>query len=137
MSTVVTAYINEINGDKITLDYFDLLGGKDAEKAKVADGKCTQQEIDSNDGCFPDGTVYFRNVNPKLRTFTLSPEARVFRTTAFDKNPNGTAEILLKEIKMEYANKIYRDGQNLVYLPYKVTLNNKNEVVKLEEIFRP
>ena len=135
--TIVTAYIKEINGDKITLDYFDLLGGKDAEKAIVADGGCTQEEIDNNAGCFPNGTVYFRNKNPKLRTFTLSPETRIFRTTAFDKSSDGTAEILLKEIKMEYSNRIYRDGQNLVYLPYKITLNSKNEIVKIQEIFRP
>ncbi len=137
--TIVTAYIKEINGDKITLDYFDLLGGKNAEKAAVADGKCTQQQIDSNsnDECFPNGTVYFRNQNPKLRTFVISPDARAFRTTAFDKSSDGTEEILRKEIKMEYVNMVYQDGQGILNLPYKVTLNGKNEVVKLEEIFRP
>jgi hypothetical protein len=135
--TIVTAYIKEINGDKITLDYFDLLGGDEAKKAIVEDGKCTQQEIDSDTGCFNNGIVYFRNQNPKLRILTLSPDVRTFRTSDFSKSSDGTTEILVKELKMQYSNKIYRDGQGVVSLPYRITLNSDNEVIKIEEIFRP
>jgi hypothetical protein len=136
-SGVVTAYIKNIDGNKITLDYFDLLGGDEAKKAVVQDKRCTQKQIDDDNGCFPNGVVYFRNQNPKLRTLTISSDVQIYRTTAFDKNPNGTAEILLQEFRRQYYGDVYSDLQKFVNLPYKITLNNKGEVVKIEEIFRP
>lgn len=135
-NTIVTAYIKGINGDKITLDYFDLLGGKDAMKAIVEDKKCTQQEVDS-DRCFNNGVVYFRNQNPKLRTLTLSPETEIYRTTAFDKSPDGAAKISIQELTREYLSRIYNEGQSLITWPYRITLNSNDEVVKIEEIYRP
>lgn len=137
VATTVTAYIKNINGNKITLDYFDLLGGDEAKKAIVQDGKCTQKQIDEDTGCFNNGVVYFRNQNPKLRVLTLSPDIKVYRTTAFDKSVDGTAEILLRELRREYSGEVYSDLKKFVNLPYKVTLDGKGEVVKIEEIFRP
>jgi hypothetical protein len=136
-TTIVTAYIKNINGDKITLDYFDLLGGEEAERAVVKDGKCTQKQIDEYDGCFPNGVVYFRNQNPKLRILTLSPEIKIYRSSAFDRSADGTAEVLLQELRRQYSREVYSDLAKFVNLPYKVTLDTKGEVVRVEEIFRP
>ena len=136
-TSTITAYIKNIDGNKITLDYFDLLGGDEARKAVVQDKKCTQKQIDENDGCFPNGVVYFRNRNPKLRILTISSDIQIYRSTAFDKSSDGTAEILLQELRREYSGRVYSDLEKFVNLPYKITLNNKGEVMKIEEIFRP
>jgi hypothetical protein len=136
-TSTVTAYIKNIDGNKITLDYFDLLGGDEAKKAVVQDKKCTQKQIDEDDGCFPNGVVYFRNQNPKLRILTLSPETKIYKSSAFDKSADGTAEILLQELRREYTSKVYSDLEKFINLPYKITLNDKGEVIKIEEIFRP
>jgi hypothetical protein len=134
--TTVTANISSIEGNKITLDYFDFLVGVEAEKAVVADGVCTQKEVDDHNGCFPNGVIYFRNQNPKLRTFTLAGNAQVLTASAFEKDPDDIINISVQDLKKDYVDKRTINGER-IYMPYEVTFNNKGEVGMIEEIFRP
>lgn len=136
-TTTVTAYVASIDGNKISLDYFDALTGIEAEKAAVADGRCTQEEIDNNNGCFPNGTFYDRNVNPKLRQFTLSPSVSIITASAFEKAPDGRTNMTVSELKTKIINNKDSNGKNLMWLPFNVVINEKSEVVFMEEIFRP
>ena len=131
--SVVTAYIKAIDGNKITLDYFDLLVGADARKSIVQDGGCTQKQVDEHNGCFPNGELYFRNKNPQLRTFNLASNVQIIASTAFQKNPSGIVNLSLQELK---ADPTYVSAKGDT-APYRITLNDKNEVIKIEEIFRP
>lgn len=131
--TSVTAYITSIEGNKITLDYVDYLSGKEAEKAAIEDGRCNPEQIDSY--CFPNGTVYFRNNNPKLRTFEVSPTVQIKTATAFNRTPTGIAIISLAELKNILATQIQNETN--MYVPYTVTLSSNNQVTKIIEIFRP
>ncbi|MES2622803.1 MAG: hypothetical protein V4576_00160 [Patescibacteria group bacterium] len=116
------AKIIAIDGDKITLDYIDILSGEDAEKAKLADGHCTQKQIDEHDGCFPNGVIYDRNVNAKLRMFTIASNVELTTQFATEETP-----------KIYFANL----KSNINPSPYMVTFNDASEVVKLVEIYRP
>jgi len=123
-TTTVNAHIYSIEGNMITLDYFDPLSGEKAVDAKIADGRCTREEANKND-CLPNGR-YDRNVNQKLRTFTLSPGVKITTATAFDKNERGVIAISIQELKSQF-----------VGLPYQITLNAKGEVVIIKEMYRP
>jgi hypothetical protein len=127
----VTAYIRSIEENKIVLDYIDLLEGKNAEDAKIADGLCTLKGIEQNSDCFPNGNIYYRNVNPTLRTFTLSPNVKITTAYAFEKNPTGIATISPQELKSEYID------TEMIYIPNRITINEKGEVIVIEQIFRP
>lgn len=136
VTEAVVAYIESIEGNKITLDYFDLLEGGEAEKAAVADGKCTQREIDEQSGCFSNGTLYFRNKNPKLRTFTMAQDVEVITASAFAEDPDGIINISIQDLKKDYVDIYTPEGERL-YIPYKVRFNSEGEVSVIEEIFRP
>lgn len=125
--TVVTAYIKSIEGNKITLDYFDSLSGEKALEAKIADGKCSKAEISENN-CLPND-VYDRNINTKLRTFNLSANVNITTATAFEKDPTGIVKITLEDLKNNYISKYT--------LPYKISIDSKGEVTNIEEIYRP
>lgn len=126
----VTAYIRSIEENKIILDYIDLLEGKDAEDAKIADGLCALKRIEQHSDCFPNGNIYDRNINPTLRTFTLSPNVKITIAYAFEKNPTGIANISPQELKSEYID-------TEIYIPNRITINEKGEVVLIEQILRP
>jgi hypothetical protein len=131
----VTAYIASINDETITLDYFDLLEGKDAFEAKVADGVCTSEsaigwEQGLGSDCFTNGVVYFRNKNNMLHVFKLSPDVVIIRTSAFDRNAEtGTAEVTVGDLQ-----KLLEQSSEY---PFLVTLDSNEVVARIEEIFRP
>ncbi len=131
----VTAYITSIEGGSITLDHFDLLEGKSAFDAKVTDGECTpedalgwEQELGSP--CFPNGVVYFRNKNTKLRTYKASPNVVVVRTSAFDTSSDGTG---VAEVSLDELQRVDRYTE----LPFRITLDADGVIVRMEELFRP
>ena len=143
-NTIVTAYIKSIDANTVTLDYFDLLGGEAAEKAVVEDGYCTKEEV-ANYRCFNNGVVYFRNRNPKLRTFKLSPDVQVLSATTldghdvtFDDSGYGTTKLPLSELIKKYSEAI-SNGQEADFsnTPYLITLDGQNSVIKIRERFRP
>lgn len=119
------AYITSIEGNKITLDFFDYLTGPAAVSAATAEGKCTE------DTCLPNGDIYFKNSEVKSETFTLSPDATIVSTYAFEKSPTGEANITLSELKSEYVDK------GLDSIGNEIKFNDKNEVVYIKQIFRP
>jgi len=131
-TTIVTAHIDSIVGNNITLDYIEILGGEEAKKAKVADGLCTQIEVDEHNGCFPNGEVYDRNQNSKLRTFTWLLNIQIVTASNFKESPDGITNISMQEFQDMYM----APGPNN-NIPYRITLNSKNEVIKIEEIYRP
>ncbi len=132
--TVVTAYIDSIIENKITLDYIDVLTGEEAIEALIADGKCTR-ELENTMGCLTNG-VYDRNINTKLRTFILSPNVKIVTASAFQKSPDGVINISIQELKKDFVDIYSVDGVKLT-IPYEITLNNKSEVIFIKEIYRP
>lgn len=132
----ITAYVTSIDGGTITLDYFDLLGGEDAKKAIVSDGRCTQEEV-NEESCFNDGVVYFRNKSPQLRTFKVSSTTQIIIKSAFDKNPTGIVNISLSTFKHEYIDILDYQVTKAQSAPYVVSFNQNGEVSRVEEIFRP
>lgn len=130
---VTPAYLKSIENNKITLDYFEILYGTAAEKAAVEDGVCTQREIDEHDGCFPNGDIYDRNRNTKLRTFELSPNIIITTATAFSSTQNGIRNISVEELKKDYIRKI---GDTVTSPPYQITVKD-GLVTKIVEIYRP
>ncbi len=125
IQTDKTAYITSIEGNKITLDFFDYLTGPEAVAAATADGKCTE------DSCLPNGDMYFKNTEVKSETFTLSPDATIISTYAFEKSPTGEANITPAELKKDYVDVESNNIGN------EIKFNNKNEVVYIKQIFRP
>lgn len=119
------AYIKSIEGNKITLDFFDYMTGPTAVSAATADGKCTE------DSCLPNGDIYFKNTEIKSETFTVSPDATIISTYAFEKSPTGEANITLAELKSEYVDKGFENIGN------EIKFNDKNEVIYIKQIFRP
>ncbi len=127
-STVVTAYITNIdlnhsgfNGDplKITLDYFDILSGAEGARVLVDEGKCSKDTFDNGwSDCYPGLPFIDHNANPELRTFYVS-----FPVQVFDDRGN---TISIKELDALYID-----------VPFSVTINEKGEVSKIEQQFRP
>ena len=127
---VTTAYLFSIEGDKITLDYIEILYGEDAEKAAIKDGICEPEEI--NNGCFPNGPTYDRNINPKLRTFELAKEVKI--STAYPVGPEKAKNISIDTLKYYYISK---DENGLPYSPpFNITIKD-NVVTSIVEIYRP
>jgi hypothetical protein len=127
----VTAYITSIEKTKVTLDYIEVLSGDRAREVAVADGKCTREEIEEYN-CLPNA-IYDRNINSKLRTFTISPTVKVIISSAFEKNPTGRVNMTIQE----FIN--YNSDKDIIgsYNPYEVGFNENGEVSLLEEMFRP
>lgn len=120
-----TGYITAISDNSITIDYVDILYGEPALKAMIADGKCN--EGDTMEVCFPSVPLYDRNVNPKLRTFTLSPSVEAF--TYFE-------EPLTVEGLKEYGwSRV--DAYGRYGMLFTFTFNAAGEVTKIEGVFRP
>lgn len=130
---VTPAYIVLIEDNKVTLDYFEALSGDVAKKAAIEDGRCTQKEIDEHNGCFPNGDIYDRNKNSKLRTFELSPNVTITTASAFSTVPSGIKNISVTELKRDYIRQV--DGKT-ISPPYMVTIKN-SVVTEIVEIFRP
>ncbi|MES2014272.1 MAG: hypothetical protein V4437_00460 [Patescibacteria group bacterium] len=131
-TTTATGYIVSIDKDKVVVDYVDILYDKKALEALIADGYCakgaTQEE------CFPSVPIYDRNVNPTLRTFKMSPDVSILS----DRGMETTVDKVLLAFKVppsKFSVDKFPD-RYFGYL-YEITLNSKNEVSKIEGIFRP
>lgn len=98
-----TAYTVAINDNTITLDYFDIFSGEEAKKMMVADGECTQEQLVDENICFPNGVIYFRNINPKLRTFKLASNT-IITVTDQKEDIIGTKQITVQDFKRDYSN---------------------------------
>jgi hypothetical protein len=138
-TTTVTAYIVSINGNKITLDYVDVLSGKEACKKSILDG-LIQKSLDS---CIDDSTYYPRNVNTKLRTFPLSKNVKIFD----GRNRVLTLNILTSSSSL-YISKIYKKdtdstvgrGKNLEKRYgsiFTISFDAKGQVINMAEHFSP
>jgi hypothetical protein len=133
-STIVTVYISAIdlnhsgvNGDpvKITLDYFDVISGEEGARILVNEGKCSKEIFDEDwGGCYISLGFIDHNVNPKLRTFNVAVPYQVF-----DDREN---TISLKELETLLAT-----TRQFANIPFSITLNEKGEVSKIEQQFRP
>lgn len=121
--TTVTAYIASITENEVVLDYVDVYGGDEALEKLIADGFCSSEEDCPSWG----PAIYDRNVNPKLRTFTLSPNMEIFIRGEL------TSMEALKESNVYI---VYDDGGTVGILQ-EITIDDKNEVIKIRNIFRP
>lgn len=132
-NVVTTAYIISLDGNKITLDYFDVLTGEDAERAAIEDGVCTLEQI--NNGCFPNGPIYDRNINPKLRVFEVAQDFKMFGLFPLD--PEKSTELpvyTLEDLEDFSFNK--GSDENPYYFPYTVVIED-NIVVSATGLYRP
>lgn len=114
-SKVVTAYIAEVSGDLIALDYIAIYRDDDAVPQMIRDGLCAASEPQK---CRLDNGVYYQNTDPALHWFTLFP----------------TADIQTWTGSKEYLAHIKRRAPSET--PYSITLNNHNQVIKIKEIYK-
>jgi hypothetical protein len=131
-TTTVTAYVTSINGDKITLDYVDVYYGKVAQEKRIEDGECNDCTVDE----VPYHSVYYRNKNSQLRTFTVSQDVIVLdprnRTTTLGYISDQGLSWLAKDKFSKNPNLEYRQGRVFAF-----TFNGKGEVFSIRDLSTP
>ncbi len=132
-NTTVPAYIASINGDQITLDYFEIYTGVGAKNKMIVDGFC---KINEDCNVFP---AYYRNINNQLRTFTVAKDVMISdarrRKISFNEF-SSYSDVISKLVKDGPYSKDPSFEQR-VGLKYMFTFNSKGEVSQIREIFNP
>jgi len=116
----------------LDIDYVQYLSGEEAIKAMKEDGKCPADIYPDPTQCIPNG-YYIRNQNPKIRTFEISKDAEISRTTAFEYSSSGIKIINYNEFKNLFA---ARDSYFKSTIPFHIEILN-DVVVKITEQFIP
>jgi hypothetical protein len=113
------AYLKTIDAARrtITVDVVQYFEGKAKEKAMREDG-ASQDAIETMD-------FYFRNTNPRLRTLTVAPDARI--SSGLYKDKPKTVE--LDELESQRPDPAIADW------PFKLILQG-GKVARMDEIFQ-
>lgn len=111
----MTVYIHEVSGDTIAVDNIAIYEGNLAITQMVRDGLCPASETKK---CNLEDGIYYRNTDPTLTWFTLASDVEVLKWTG----------------SIEYIANIKRDSPSNT--PYRITLNNYNQVIKIQEIYK-
>jgi hypothetical protein len=111
----VTAFITEVSGDIVALDYISIHKGDTALPQMIRDGLCTEYDKHK---CNLDDGVYYQNNDPTIHWFTLFPTAEFQTWTGGE----------------EYLSNIKRTSPSNT--PYKVTLNEHNQITNIKEIYK-
>ena len=110
----------DVAQSQLTLDKVDWFRGADAEQACAVDGVPDGRRLDG--WC---SVYYYRNVNPKLRVVSVSPDA-VITTLA------GTTPV--SEDLQSLADRV--GSQAGEYHPYRITVTD-GAIVELTQIYQP
>lgn len=115
----------------LNIDYIQWLTGSAAEKAMREDGQCSK-----TGECIVFDDYYIRNQNPILRTFEISPEAKIVMQT-YNAEQTGivgnSQEITLDQFKNIYSS---NSQLGLRDVPYIVEISNQ-QIVKITEQYIP
>lgn len=110
----------DVARSELTLDKVDWFWGADAEQACAVDSVSDEAHLDG--WC---SVYYFRNVNPKLRVVSVSPDAAI--TTL-----EGTTPV--SEDLQALADRAGTPGGE--YHPYRITVTD-GAIVELTQIYQP
>ncbi len=130
--TTTRAYIVNIKGDTITLDYVDFYQGEEAQEKLIEDGECEKPA-----DCPASLTsYYYRNKNSQERTFTLSQDivirdSRNRPQTVDYISSNGLSRLAKNEFSKN-PNLEYRQGRVFMF-----TFNSKGEVSSIKDLSIP
>lgn len=114
--TTLTVYITEATLEYISVDNIAIYKDDAAVTQMIADGLCPAAEPQK---CRLESGVYYRNTDPSIRSYALSPSVQVETWT-------GT-EYPLSQLVNKPANKT----------PYTITINNYGIITHIKEIYRP
>jgi len=115
----------------LDLDDIEWLTGEEAQKAKLEDGGCEQ-----NEECLIENDYYVRNKDKKLKTLEISPEASIFMQT-FNMEKEGIVwnrEVefdLFKNLFLSASQNRYKDG-----IPFVVKIDGET-ITKITEQYMP
>ena len=110
----------DVAQSQLTLDKVDWFRGADAEQACAVDGVPDGRRLDG--WC---SVYYYRNVNPKLRVVSVSPDAAI--TTLAGTTP-------VSEDLQALADRV--GSQAGEYHPYRITVTD-GAIVELTQIYQP
>jgi len=114
----------------LSIDYIQWLTGAEAEKAMREDGQCPK-----TGECIVFDDYYIRNVNPLIRTFEVSPDAKITMQT-YDMEETGLIhpqEISFAQFSWIFAPKV---NSRLKDVPYIVEISSK-KITKINEQYIP
>ncbi|MFA6194094.1 MAG: hypothetical protein WC726_04495 [Parcubacteria group bacterium] len=115
----------------INIDYIQWLTGDTAEKALREDGQCPK-----SGECIVYDDYYIRNQNPLIRTFELSPDAKIVMQT-YSAEQTGIVmnneEITFDQFKNIFSSAAW---SHLKDVPYIVEISNQ-QIVKITEQYIP
>jgi hypothetical protein len=113
--TVLTAYVTAATNDTVSLDNIAIYEGDAAVKQMAADGLCDAAKPRT---CTLDDGYYYRNTDPTLKTYPLSPNVYILTWTGGD--------YPLSKLKSHSPSTT----------PYSVTIDNTGKVIIIKEIYK-
>lgn len=117
----------------LNIDYIQWLTGDAAEKALREDGQCPK-----SGECIVYDDYYIRNQNPLIRTYELSPDAKIVMQT-YSAEQTGIV-MNNEEITFDQFKNIFSSGSesdfHLKDVPYIVEISNQ-QIVKITEQYIP
>ena len=114
----ITAVYDKNGKRYLDIDYIQWLTGDDAKKAMVEDGLC-ENEAD----CVVTNDYHIKNQNPKIRTFEISPQAKIY-TQTLDLETTGInwdQEITYDRFKGLFEADVIERQK---YLPYHISIGD-------------
>lgn len=119
------------------IDYIQWFVGEAAIPEIKKDGKCAEWGEDVQN-CYPISGFYIRNVNPKIRTFEISPDTEVYMTTY---PLSETGEEFGGKITYEEFKRLFNVGSDDQYdylksEPYYIIIDH-DKVIIIAEQFVP
>jgi len=127
----IKAVYEKKNKRYLDLDDIEWLTGEEAQKAKLEDGGCEQ-----NEECLIENDYYIRNKDKKLKTLEISPEALIFMQT-FNMEKEGIVwnrEVefdLFKNLFLSVSQNRYKDS-----IPFVVKIDD-GTIAKITEQYMP
>jgi len=103
----------------LDIDYIQWLAGEEAKQAMVEDGLC---ENEAN--CIVTNDYHIKNQNPKIRTFEISTEAKIYAQTLDLETVgiNWDQEITYERFKGLFAADVVERQQ---YIPYHISIGDE------------
>jgi hypothetical protein len=118
----------------LDIDYIQWLSGDAAEKAMREDGECPK-----TGECIVYDGYYIRNQNPLIRTFEISPDAKIVMQT-YSAEQTGIVmnneEITFDQFKNIFSSGSSESDFHLKDVPYIVEISNQ-QIVKITEQYIP
>lgn len=113
--TVLTVYITSVTNENISLDNIAIYEGDAAVKQMAADGLCDAAKPRT---CNLEDGYYYRNTDPTIRTYPLSPTVYIATWTG--------SKYTLPELKSHSPSTT----------PYSVTIDATGKVIIIKEIYK-